>query len=187
MMVGLCYVIQEMGIFPMSVANNFFDMPLPKYLDSKTVLIYRPHPVKSAGTEYLSYVGDSVPKEVYKLTGDSGALRQAAAPLHRGGLTHHMLQGHQLNTYWIRSNRSVDSDSNRSVDSDSNRSVDSDSSRSVDLNSNRSVDPDSKYGSRKVKWPPKRKKLTTRFKQIRGSGFGIRIQEGQNGLQKGED
>ncbi len=34
-----------MGIFPMSVANNFCDMPLPKYIDSKTVLIYRPHPV----------------------------------------------------------------------------------------------------------------------------------------------
>ncbi len=44
-MVGLYYVIQEMSIFPMSVANNFCDMPLPKYLDSKTVLIYRPHPV----------------------------------------------------------------------------------------------------------------------------------------------
>ena len=34
-----------MGIFPMSVANNFCDMPLSKYIDSKTVLIYRPHPV----------------------------------------------------------------------------------------------------------------------------------------------
>jgi hypothetical protein len=45
MVVGLYYVIQEMGIFPMSVANNFCDMPLPKYLDLKTVLIYRPHPV----------------------------------------------------------------------------------------------------------------------------------------------
>jgi hypothetical protein len=45
MIVGLYYLIQEIGIFPMSVANNFCDMPLPKYLDSKTVLIYRPHPV----------------------------------------------------------------------------------------------------------------------------------------------
>jgi hypothetical protein len=45
MMVGLYYVIQEMGTFPMSVANNFCDTPLPKYLDSKTVLIYHPHPV----------------------------------------------------------------------------------------------------------------------------------------------
>jgi hypothetical protein len=45
MIVGLYDVIQEMGIFPMSVANNFYDMPLPKYLDSKTVLIYCPHPV----------------------------------------------------------------------------------------------------------------------------------------------
>jgi|LakMenEpi03Aug12_release.lakeMendotaPanAssembly.Ray.scaffolds.fasta_scaffold937768_1 hypothetical protein len=45
MMVGLSYVIQEMGIFPMSVANNLCDIPLPKYLDLKTVLIYRLHPV----------------------------------------------------------------------------------------------------------------------------------------------
>jgi hypothetical protein len=45
MMVGLYYVIQEMGIFPMSVANNFCDMPLPKYLNLKTVLLYCPHPV----------------------------------------------------------------------------------------------------------------------------------------------
>jgi hypothetical protein len=34
-----------MGSFPMSVANNFCDKRLPKYLDSKTVPIYRPHPV----------------------------------------------------------------------------------------------------------------------------------------------
>jgi hypothetical protein len=52
MMVGLYFVIQEMGIFPMSVANNFCDMPLPKYLDLKTVLIYRPHPVQIQNTEY---------------------------------------------------------------------------------------------------------------------------------------
>jgi hypothetical protein len=44
-MVGLYYVIPEMGSFPMSVARNFCDLPLPKYLDSKTVLIYCPHPV----------------------------------------------------------------------------------------------------------------------------------------------
>ena len=31
----------------MSVANNFCDQPLPKYLDLKTVLIYCPHPVHS--------------------------------------------------------------------------------------------------------------------------------------------
>jgi hypothetical protein len=53
MMVGLYYVIQEMGIFPMSVANNFCDMPLPKYLDSKTVLIYRPHPVHSCTVDLM--------------------------------------------------------------------------------------------------------------------------------------
>jgi hypothetical protein len=29
----------------MPVANNFCDLPLSKYLDSKTVLIYCPHPV----------------------------------------------------------------------------------------------------------------------------------------------
>ncbi len=34
-----------MDSFPMSVANSFCDMPLHKYLESKTVLIYRPHPV----------------------------------------------------------------------------------------------------------------------------------------------
>ncbi len=34
-----------MGSFPMSVANNFCDQPFQKYLDSKTVLIYCPHPV----------------------------------------------------------------------------------------------------------------------------------------------
>jgi hypothetical protein len=36
-----------MGSFLMSVENNFFDKPLLKYLDSKTVLIYRPHPVQT--------------------------------------------------------------------------------------------------------------------------------------------
>ncbi len=45
MMVSLYTVIQEMSSFPMSVANNFCDLPLSKYLDSKTVLIYCPHPV----------------------------------------------------------------------------------------------------------------------------------------------
>jgi hypothetical protein len=35
-----------MGSFPMSIANNFCDKLLPKYLVSKTVLIYCPHPVK---------------------------------------------------------------------------------------------------------------------------------------------
>ncbi len=35
-----------MGSFPMSLANNFCDKLLPKYLDPKTVLIYCPHPVR---------------------------------------------------------------------------------------------------------------------------------------------
>ncbi len=45
MMVGLYYVIQEMHSFSMRPAKYFYDKPLTKYLDSKTVLIYRPHPV----------------------------------------------------------------------------------------------------------------------------------------------
>ncbi len=31
--------------FSMRPAKYFYDKPLPKYLDPKTVLIYRPHPV----------------------------------------------------------------------------------------------------------------------------------------------
>ncbi len=45
MMVSLYYVIQEMHSFSMRPAKYFYDKPLTKYLDSKTVLIYRPHPV----------------------------------------------------------------------------------------------------------------------------------------------
>jgi hypothetical protein len=44
-----------MGSFLMSVANNFCDQPLPQYLDSKTVLIYRPHPVLIGQNGYLPY------------------------------------------------------------------------------------------------------------------------------------
>ncbi len=44
-MVSLYYVIQEMLSFSMRPAKYFYDKPLPKYLDLKTVLIYRPHPV----------------------------------------------------------------------------------------------------------------------------------------------
>ncbi len=54
-MVGLYYVIQEMGIFPMRVTKNFCDMPLPKYYDFKTVLIYRPHPVYGFFYTVLQY------------------------------------------------------------------------------------------------------------------------------------
>jgi hypothetical protein len=39
-------VITEMHSFSMRPAKYFYDKPLPKYLDSKTVLIYRPHPVE---------------------------------------------------------------------------------------------------------------------------------------------
>ncbi len=45
MIVSLYYVIQEMHSFSMRPAKYFYDKPLTKYLDSKTVLIYRPHPV----------------------------------------------------------------------------------------------------------------------------------------------
>jgi len=45
MMVSVYYVIQEMHSFSMRPAKYFYDKPLTKYLDSKTVLIYRPHPV----------------------------------------------------------------------------------------------------------------------------------------------
>ncbi len=34
-----------MHSFSMRPAKYFYDKPLPKYLDPKTVLIYRPHPV----------------------------------------------------------------------------------------------------------------------------------------------
>jgi hypothetical protein len=38
-------VIPEMPSFLMRPAKYFYDKPLPKYLDPKTVLIYLPHPV----------------------------------------------------------------------------------------------------------------------------------------------
>ena len=34
-----------MHSFSMRPSKYFYDKPLPKYLDPKTVLIYRPHPV----------------------------------------------------------------------------------------------------------------------------------------------
>jgi hypothetical protein len=43
--VCLHYVIPEMHSFSMRPAKYFYDKPLPKYIDLKTVLIYRPHPV----------------------------------------------------------------------------------------------------------------------------------------------
>ncbi len=39
-------VIAEMPSFSMRPAKYFYDEPLPKYLDPKTVLIYLPHPVQ---------------------------------------------------------------------------------------------------------------------------------------------
>jgi hypothetical protein len=43
--VFLHVVIPEMCSFSMRPEKYFYDKPLPKYLDPKTVLIYRPHPV----------------------------------------------------------------------------------------------------------------------------------------------
>ncbi len=43
--VCLLDVIPEMLSFKMRPSKYFYDKPLPKYLDSKTVLIYHPHPV----------------------------------------------------------------------------------------------------------------------------------------------
>ncbi len=43
--VCLHVVIPEMPSFSMRPAKYFYDKSLPKYLDPKTVLIYRPHPV----------------------------------------------------------------------------------------------------------------------------------------------
>ncbi len=43
--VCLHYVILEMHSFPMSTAKHFYDNLLSIYLESKIVLIYRPHPV----------------------------------------------------------------------------------------------------------------------------------------------
>jgi hypothetical protein len=45
--VCLHVIIPEMPSFSMRPAKYFYDNPLPKYLDPKTVLIYRPHPVCS--------------------------------------------------------------------------------------------------------------------------------------------
>jgi hypothetical protein len=53
-MVCLHYVILEMGSFLTSVANNFCDQPLSKYLESKTVLIYCPQTVVPERGEHLS-------------------------------------------------------------------------------------------------------------------------------------
>ncbi len=43
--VCLHFIITEMHSFSMRPAKYFYDNPLPNYLDPKTVLIYRPHPV----------------------------------------------------------------------------------------------------------------------------------------------
>jgi hypothetical protein len=44
--VYLYFVIPEMHSFSMRPATYFYDKLLPKYLDPKSVLIYRLHPVQ---------------------------------------------------------------------------------------------------------------------------------------------
>jgi hypothetical protein len=63
--VGLYYKIQEMGIFPMSVANNFCDMPFPKYHDLKTVLIYRLHPVFEKAKKEIFFFNERQKMKVF--------------------------------------------------------------------------------------------------------------------------
>ncbi len=62
-MISLYYVIQEMHSFSMRPAKYFYDKPLPKHLDPKTVLIYRPHPVyypmRCSGCFFFVFPADS--------------------------------------------------------------------------------------------------------------------------------
>ncbi len=51
--VCLHVVIPEMPSFSMRPAKYFYDNPVPKYLDPKTVLIYRPHPVLYAPEAHI--------------------------------------------------------------------------------------------------------------------------------------
>ncbi len=69
-MVCLHYIILGMGSFPMSVANSFCDQPLPKYLDSNTVLIYCPHPVfpnQIFAQQAVSAISSSGSQKLFKL------------------------------------------------------------------------------------------------------------------------
>ncbi len=45
-------IIPEMPSFSMRPAKYFYDKPLPKYLDPKTVLIYLPHPVHRSDMDH---------------------------------------------------------------------------------------------------------------------------------------
>ncbi len=51
--VCLHVIIQEMHSFSMRPAKYFYDNPLPNYLDPKTVLIYRRHPVDTITTKSI--------------------------------------------------------------------------------------------------------------------------------------
>ncbi len=60
--VCLHYVIPEMHGFSMRPEKYFYDKPLSKYLDVKTVLIYHPHPVFSLIWMIQSFPSLKVPK-----------------------------------------------------------------------------------------------------------------------------
>jgi len=57
-----------MHSFSMRPAKYFYDKPLPKYLDPKTVLIYRPHPVEQAGSIHGEYPHHSPWQSLGKIT-----------------------------------------------------------------------------------------------------------------------
>jgi hypothetical protein len=59
--------------FPKSVTKDFCDQPLPKYLDSKTVLIYCPHPV--VRNKYI-WFGSLSPVVWVSVSGHLKSLRQ---------------------------------------------------------------------------------------------------------------
>jgi hypothetical protein len=55
--VCLLNVIPEMLSFQMRPSKYFYDKLLPKYLDSKTVIIYRPHPVFGTDPNRIGLLG----------------------------------------------------------------------------------------------------------------------------------
>ncbi len=69
--------IPEMPSFSMRPAKYFYDNPLPKYLDPKTVLIYLPHPVQLYHYVSLSIVSCFV--SVLQEVGEKDGEEQGAA------------------------------------------------------------------------------------------------------------
>jgi hypothetical protein len=65
--VCLHVIIPEKPSFSMRPAKYFYDNPLPKYLDPKTVLIYRPHPVPTLWIVLLTHLSTSHLAELREL------------------------------------------------------------------------------------------------------------------------